>query len=83
MLATRIVQKEGIFYFVAYKAADLLERVSFSSRYYFEGEEIEADEPGEDEVARFIAGIEKSEKSFQRVLNRQKNPPDRQLLKRP
>src|SRR5262245_24296137 len=72
MLATRIVQKEGIFYFVAYKAADLLERVSFSSRYYFEGEEIEADEPGEDEVARFIAGIEKSEKSFQRVLNRRK-----------
>jgi DGQHR domain-containing protein len=72
MLATRIVQKEGVFYFVAYKAADLLERVSFSSRYYFEGEEIEADEPGEDEVARFIAGIEKSEKSFQRVLNRRK-----------
>jgi DGQHR domain-containing protein len=72
MLATRIVQKEGVFYFVAYKAAELLERVSFSSRYYFEGEEIEADEPGEDEVARFIAGIEKSEKSFQRILNRRK-----------
>jgi DGQHR domain-containing protein len=72
MLATRIVQKEGVFYFAAYKAADLLERVSFSSRYYFEGEEIEADAAGEDEVARFIAGIEKSEKSFQRVLNRRK-----------
>jgi len=72
MLATRIVQKEGVFYFIAYKAADLLDRVSFSSRYYFEGEEIAADEPGEDEVARFIAGIEKSDKSFQRVLNRRK-----------
>jgi DGQHR domain-containing protein len=72
MLATRIVQKEGVFYFIAYKASDLLDRVSFSSRYYFEGEEIVADEPGEDEVARFIAGIEKSEKSFQRVLNRRK-----------
>jgi DGQHR domain-containing protein len=72
MLATRIVQKEGIFYFIAYKAVDLLDRVSFSSRYYFEGEEIEANEPGEDEVARFIAGIEKSDKSFQRVLNRRK-----------
>lgn len=72
MLATRIVQKEGTFYFIAYKAADLLDRVNFSSRYYFEGERIEADEPGEDEVARFIAGIEKSEKSFQRVLNRRK-----------
>ena len=72
MLATRIVQKEGTFYFIACKAADLLGRVSFTSRYYFEGEEIEAEEPGEDEVARFIAGIEKSEKSFQRILNRRK-----------
>ena len=72
MLATRIVQKEGVFYFIAYKAADLLDRVSFSSRYYFEGEEIAADEPGDDEVARFIAGIEKSDKSFQRILNRRK-----------
>jgi DGQHR domain-containing protein len=72
MLATRITQKEGTFYFIAYPAAALLDRVSFSSRYYFEGERIEADEPGDDEVARFIAGIEKSEKSFQRVLNRRK-----------
>jgi DGQHR domain-containing protein len=72
MLATRVLQKEGAFYFIAYKAADLLDRVSFSSRYYFEGEQIEADEPGDDEVARFIAGIEKSEKSFQRLLNRRK-----------
>ena len=72
MLATRVLQKEGTFYFIAYKAADLLEKVSFSSRYYFEGEQIEADEPGDDEVAKFIAGIEKSEKSFQRLLNRRK-----------
>ena len=72
MLATRIIQKEGTFYFVAFKAADLLDHVNFSSRYYFEGERIEADEPGDDEVAKFIAGIEKSEKSFQRLLNRRK-----------
>jgi DGQHR domain-containing protein len=72
MLATRIVQKEGVFYFVAFKATDLLDHVGFSSRYYFEGEQIEADEPGDDEVAKFIAGIEKSEKSFQRLLNRRK-----------
>lgn len=72
MLATRIRQKEGTFYFVAYKAADLLDRVRFSSRYYFEGEKIEAETPGDDEVARFIAGIEKSEKAFQRLLNRRK-----------
>ncbi|HET8564206.1 MAG TPA: DGQHR domain-containing protein [Candidatus Binatia bacterium] len=72
MLGTRIVQKEGTFYFISYKAVDLLDRVSFTSRYYFEGERIEADEAADDEVARFIAGIEKSEKSFQRVLNRRK-----------
>jgi hypothetical protein len=59
MRATRITQKEGTFYFIAYPAAALLENVSFSSRYYFEGERIEPDEAGDDEVARFIAGIEK------------------------
>ena len=63
MLATRIVQKEGVFYFVAFKASDLLDHVSFSSRYYFEGEQIEADEPGDDEVAKFIAGIKKEERT--------------------
>src|ERR671919_678644 len=72
MLATRIVQKEGVFYFVAPKASDLLDRVRFTSRYYFEGEHIEAEDSGDDEVARFIAGIEKSERSFQRLLNRRK-----------
>ena len=73
MLATRIRQKEGIFYFIAYKAVDLLEKVRFTSRYYFEGEEIVQGKISEhDEVAQFIAGIERSEKGFQRVLNRQK-----------
>ena len=33
MLATQIRQKEGAFYFIAYKAADLLDRVRFTSRY--------------------------------------------------
>jgi len=72
MLATQIRQKEGRFYFIAYKARDLLDRVRFTSRYYFEGEHIEAETAGDDEVARFIAGIEKSDKAFQRQLNRQK-----------
>ncbi len=73
MLATRITQKESTFYFISYKAADLLEKVRFTSRYYFEGEAIEAEQPKEeDEVARFIAGIERSEKGFQRALNKQK-----------
>jgi DGQHR domain-containing protein len=73
VLATRIRQKEGTFYFVSYPAAELLERVRFTSRYYYEGEAIEA-KPAhdDDEVARFIAGIERSEKAFQRVLNRRK-----------
>jgi len=70
MLATRILQKEGAFYFVAFKAADLLDHVSFSSRYYFEGERIEADEPGDDEVAKFIAGIEKSERRTEKLAPR-------------
>jgi DGQHR domain-containing protein len=72
MLATQVRQKEGRFYFIAYKASDLLDRVRFTSRYYFEGERIEAEAPEDDEVARFIAGIEKGEKAFQRLLNRQK-----------
>lgn len=72
MLATRIRQKEGTFYFIPYKAAELLDRVRFTSRYYHEGEEIEAEDPGDDEVARFIAGIEKNDKAFQRILNRRK-----------
>ena len=40
MLATRIRQKEGTFTFIAYTAAELLEKVRFTSRYFFEGEEI-------------------------------------------
>ena len=31
MLATRVLQKEGTFYFIAYKAAELLDRVKASS----------------------------------------------------
>ena len=73
MLATRVRQKEGTFYFIAYKATDLLERVRFTSRYYFEGEQLEKEQtPEHDEVARFIAGIERSENGFQRALSRQK-----------
>ena len=73
MLATRIRQKEGVFYFIAYPASALLGKIRFTSRYYFEGEEISAASISEhDEVAKFIAGIERSEQGFQRALNRQK-----------
>src|SRR5439155_21033281 len=74
MLAMNVKQKESTFYFVAYRTADLLEKVKFSSRYYFEGEELsEARLRQDDEVAQFIAGIERSEKGFQRVMERQKS----------
>ncbi|HET6267642.1 MAG TPA: DGQHR domain-containing protein [Acidobacteriota bacterium] len=73
MLATQITQKDGKFYFVNYKAADLLPRVHFTSRYFFEGEEIQASEiKPHDDVAKFIAGVERKEGAFQRILNRRK-----------
>ena len=50
-----------------------MEKVWFTRRYYLEGEEIAQGKISEhDEVAQFIAGIERSEKGFKRVLNRQK-----------
>src|SRR2546428_807716 len=72
MLATRIRQKDGIFYFVSLKAADILHRVRFTSRFYFEGETIEADADADDPIAKFIGKVEKSEKAFQRLLSRKK-----------
>ena len=72
MLATRIRQKDGIFYFVSFKAKDILSRVRFTSRFYFEGETIEADADTEDPVAKFIGKVERSEKAFQRLLSRKK-----------
>ncbi|HET7586332.1 MAG TPA: DGQHR domain-containing protein [Gemmatimonadaceae bacterium] len=73
MLATRIRQKDGVFYFVSYPAEDLLERVRFISRFYGEGEQIAPEEvPEDDEVARFIARIERTDRAFQRQLSRAK-----------
>jgi DGQHR domain-containing protein len=72
MLATQIRQKDGVFYFLAYPAQDLLEKVTFVSRYYGEGEQIAPEEPADDEIAQFISRIERSEKAFQRQLSRAK-----------
>jgi DGQHR domain-containing protein len=72
MLATRIRQKDGIFYFVSFKAKDVLSRVRFTSRFYFEGETIEAEADAEDPIAKFIGKVERSEKAFQRLLSRRK-----------
>ena len=72
MLSTRIRQKDGIFYFVSFKAKDILNRVRFTSRFYFEGETIEADADADDPIAKFIGKVERSEKAFQRLLSRRK-----------
>jgi DGQHR domain-containing protein len=74
MMATQIRQKDAIFYFVAYPSEDLLTKVRFISRYYDEeGESIRPEEvEAEDDVAQFIARIERSEKAFQRALSRSK-----------
>ncbi len=73
MLATRVRQKDSVFYFVAYPALDVLEKVRFISRYYGEGEQIAPEEPeADDEIAEFITRIERTEKAFQRQLSRAK-----------
>jgi DGQHR domain-containing protein len=74
MIATQIRQKDAVFYFVAYPSEDLLTKVRFISRFYDEeGAEIKAEAVAEqDDVAQFIARIERSEKAFQRLLSRSK-----------
>src|SRR5437879_4034718 len=73
MMATQIRQKDAVFYFVAYPSEELLGKVRFMSRFYDEGEAIQAEEAAaEDDVAQFIARIERSEKAFQRGLSRSK-----------
>jgi DGQHR domain-containing protein len=74
MIATQIRQKDAIFYFASYPSEKLLTKVRFISRYYLEeGEGIKAEEvPADDDVAQFIARIERSDKAFQRQLSRTK-----------
>jgi DGQHR domain-containing protein len=73
MLATRIRQKDGIFYFVSYPAAEVLSRVRFISRFYGEGEQIAPQTiPQHDEIAQFISRIERTDEAFQRQISRAK-----------
>jgi DGQHR domain-containing protein len=73
VIATQVRQKDGVFYFVAFPAEDVLERVRFISRYYGEGMQIAPEPVAQgDDVARFIARIEKSERAFQRQVSRVK-----------
>src|SRR5213595_3158897 len=74
MIATQIRQKDAIFYFASYPSEKLLTKVRFISRFYDEeGGEIQPEAvQEEDDVAQFIAKIERSEKAFQRQLSRSK-----------
>jgi DGQHR domain-containing protein len=73
MLATQIRQKDSVFYFVAYPADELLDKVRFISRFYSEGEQIPAEEiEADDEIAKFISSIEHTDKAFQRTLSKRK-----------
>ena len=73
MLATQVRQKDSVYYFVAYPSEDLLEKVQFISRFYGEGEQIAPEAPPEgDEVASFIARVERREAAFQRQLSKAK-----------
>jgi DGQHR domain-containing protein len=74
MIATQIRQKDSLFYIASYPSEQLLSRVRFISRYFDEeGGQIAPEPPGaEDDVAQFIAKIERSDKAFQRELSRAK-----------
>lgn len=73
MLATQVKQKDGVFYFAAYPTEDLLDKVKFISRFYSEGDSLQAETlDAQDEVAHFIAQIEKSDEAFQREISTKK-----------
>jgi len=69
----RIRQKDGVFYFVSYPARDLMAKVRFISRFYGEGEQIAPSRIAQDDdVAQFIARIERTDAAFQRALSQAK-----------
>jgi DGQHR domain-containing protein len=74
VLATQIRQKDSVFYFCAYPADDVLDKVRFISRFYAEGEPSLAGEAVDegDDVASFISRIEATDAAFQRQLSRAK-----------
>ena len=73
MLATQVRQKDGVFYFAAYPAEDLLAKVRFISRFYGEGEQIAPEKPPKTTRSPISsANIEHTDKAFQRELVRAK-----------
>ncbi len=71
MIATQIRQKDAVFYFASYPSEQLLDKVRFISRFYDEEGAVAQAEPAQegDDVAQFIARIERSDKAFQRKLS--------------
>jgi DGQHR domain-containing protein len=74
MIATQIRQKDALFYFASYPSEKLLQAVRFISRFYDEeAGQIQPQKVQEqDDVAQFIAKIERSDKAFQRELGQAK-----------
>jgi DGQHR domain-containing protein len=74
MIATQVRQKDALFYFASYPSQQLLQKVRFISRFYDEqGGGISPEAvPADDDVAQFIARIERSDKAFQREMSRAK-----------
>lgn len=72
VFATRIQQKDSTFYFASLNAREVLDRVRFVSRFHFEGEDIQAEAPADDDVGQFISKIERSDAAFQRPLKKRK-----------
>src|SRR6185436_15544224 len=73
MIATLIRQKDAVFYFASYPSEQLLTKVRFISRFYDEGDTISPEEaPQEDDVARFISRVERSDRAFQRQISKLK-----------
>jgi DGQHR domain-containing protein len=75
MLATQVRQKDSVFYFVSYPTEDLLHKVRFISRFYAEegaGQIAPAQVSENDDVAKFISRIERTDGAFQRDISRAK-----------
>jgi DGQHR domain-containing protein len=75
MIATQIRQKDGVYYFVSYPAQDLLNKIRFISRFYEDGGSIApapVKDAKADDVAAFIAKVEKSDNAFQRQMSKPK-----------
>jgi hypothetical protein len=74
MIATQIRQKDAVFYFASYSVGKVADQGALHQPLLRRGrrrDQTDAVE-AEDDVAQFIAKIERSDKAFQRELSRSK-----------